>query len=72
MAPKKGHEGRLPGVANFSEEDLKIAMNVLEELCPLGSKAWNTTTDIFNERMRAIGRPVRTAKSLENKFKQVC
>ena len=29
-------------------------------------------TDIFNERVRAIGHPVRTAKSLENKFKQVC
>ena len=71
-APKKGHRGCLPGVANFSKEDLEIAMNILEELCPLGSKAWNTTMDIFNEHVRAIGRPVRTAKSLKNKFKQVC
>ena len=69
---KKGHGGHLAGVVNFNEEDLEIAMNVLKELCPLGFKAWNTATDIFNECMCAIGHPVRMAKSLENKFKQVC
>ena len=68
---KKPRGGRGLGVANYSHEDLDALFDILEDRLPLGGHAWNSASDEFNAWARENGRPSRTAKSLELKFKQV-
>jgi len=67
----KKARGRATGAANYSPEDLEGLFDILEEQLPLGGKAWNSAADDYNQWAEENGRPVRTAKSLELKFKQV-
>jgi hypothetical protein len=68
---EKQHGGRTVGVANYSVEDLDALFDILEERLPLGGHAWNSAADEYNAWAQENGRPSRTAKSLELKFKQV-
>ncbi|KAG6815925.1 hypothetical protein H0H93_008787 [Arthromyces matolae] len=67
--PKRG--GRSAGVANYTNEDVEGLLDIVEEYLPIGGNAWNSCADEFSEWARENGRPVRTAKSLEAKFKQL-
>ena len=67
----KKQRGRSAGVHNYSSEDLDALLDILEECLPLGGHAWNSAGDEFNTWAQENGRPSRTAKSLELKFKQV-
>ena len=67
----KKQRGRATGAHNYSSEDLDALFDVLEECLPLGGHAWNSAGDEFNTWALENGRPSRTAKSLELKFKQV-
>jgi len=67
----KRRRGRGPGIANYSNEDIDGLLDILEELLPTGGKGWNTAGDEFRVWAEENGRPVRTAKSLESKYKQV-
>ena len=67
---KKSH-GRTAGTPNYSFDDVNVLMDILEVLQPLGAKAWNSALDEFNVWVEENGHPTCSAKSLENKFKQV-
>jgi len=68
---EKKSKGRAVGAANYSSDDLDGLFDILEELLPLGGNAWNSASDEFNAWAEENGRPTRTSKSLELKFKQV-
>lgn len=68
---KKQRGGRAAGITNYSVEDLDALSDILEERLPLGGHAWNSAADEYNVWAQENGRPSRTAKSLELKFKQV-
>lgn len=68
----KKPKGRTTGAANYSFEDMEALLEILAVLLPLGGKGWNTAGDEFCSWAEENNRPARTAKSLENKFKQVC
>jgi hypothetical protein len=70
-ADGKKQRGRATGAHNYSSEDLDALFDILEECLPLGGHAWNSAGDDFNTWAQENGRPSRTAKSLELKFKQV-
>lgn len=63
--------GRVAGTANYSDEDLDALLDLLEEYLPVGGLSWNAVTTSFNEWAVTSGRPERSPKSLEAKFKQV-
>lgn len=67
----KKQRGRAAGANNYSSEDLDALFDILEECLPLGGHAWNSAGDEFNTWAQENGRPSRTVKSLELKFKQV-
>ena len=68
----KRKHGRAAGTANYSDEDMDQLLDLLEAYLPPGAKAWNRVGDEFNGWASENGRPERTVKSLEAKFKQVC
>jgi hypothetical protein len=70
--PQKKQRGCCAGAANYSTEDIEALLDILEEQLPLGGKAWIAASDDFSKWAEENGWPVRTAKSLELKFKQVC
>lgn len=70
-ADVKKPRGRATGAVNYSPEDLEGLFDILEEQLPLGGRAWNSAADDYNQWAEENGRPVRSAKSLELKFKQV-
>jgi hypothetical protein len=69
--PKK-RRGRAAGVVNYSNEDVDALLDIIEENLPTGGKGWNTVGSKFVVWAEENGRPARTAKSLEAKYKQVC
>lgn len=71
QADRKKQRGRTTGAHNYSTEDLDALFDILEECLPLGGHAWNSARDEFNTWAQENGRPSRTVKSLELKFKQV-
>ena len=68
----KNSHGCTAGALNYSFDDVDAFMDILEVLRPLGVKAWNSASDEFNVWAEENGCPTCSAKSLENKFKQVC
>ncbi|KAF8335506.1 hypothetical protein F5887DRAFT_1079147 [Amanita rubescens] len=70
-AKRPRHGGRATGAANYSAEDVEALLNILETELPLGGHAWNSAADDFNNWAADNGRPSRTVKSLELKFKQL-
>jgi hypothetical protein len=68
---KKPRGGREKGTANYSEDDIDALHDILERILPIGGKAWGNVEEEFASWAELNGRPVRTAKSLEAKFKQV-
>ncbi|KAK7444569.1 hypothetical protein VKT23_015247 [Stygiomarasmius scandens] len=68
---EKHQKGRTAGSANYNAEDLEILFQILRERLPLGPKGWMEVEGLFNEEAQSTGRPGRTAKSLELKFKQL-
>ena len=68
---KKPRGGRTPGVANYSSDDVDALFEIMEEVLPIGGKGWGNVEDEFLSWAAVNGRPARTAKSLETKFKQV-
>ncbi|EDR02255.1 uncharacterized protein LACBIDRAFT_332618 [Laccaria bicolor S238N-H82] len=66
----KKRRGRGPGVANYSAEDVDALLDIIEDRLPIGGHAWNSAADEFAQWAEENSRPVRTAKSLEAKFKQ--
>jgi hypothetical protein len=69
--PSSKKHGQAAGVANYSANDVDALLTILEEHLPLGGQAWATVGDEFNKWAEENGRPNRTAKSLEHKYKQV-
>lgn len=43
----KKKRGRAAGVVNYNSDDLDGLLDILEELLPIGGKAWNTASDEF-------------------------
>lgn len=68
---KKTQRGRSAGAANYTTEDIWGLLAILAERLPISGKAWNNCRDKFNVWAEENERPVRTAKSLKVKFKQV-
>ncbi|KAJ7207522.1 hypothetical protein GGX14DRAFT_635386, partial [Mycena pura] len=69
-APKRlARGGRPAGSTNFTDFDTDLALDVVEEVLPIGGLAWTKVESRFNALARKNNRPERTAKSLENKFK---
>ncbi|KZV61809.1 hypothetical protein PENSPDRAFT_670782 [Peniophora sp. CONT] len=68
---RRTKRGRTKGSANFKKADLAELCNIAEEVLPTGGKGWQ----VVGARHRAWARdndmPIRSDKSLENKFKQL-
>ncbi|KAF9043916.1 hypothetical protein BJ165DRAFT_1528500 [Panaeolus papilionaceus] len=67
----KKFKGRSTGSPNFSAEDIDALLEIAEEKLPLGGKGWESAADEYTDWAELNSRPVRTAKSLELKFKQL-
>jgi hypothetical protein len=64
--------GRPNGSGNFADQDLKTLLMLIEAELPLGNRGWQAVHSRYTKYADTKGRPRRTAKSLENKFRQVC
>ena len=71
-AKPASRSGRQAGSSNYTKEDIKILLDAVQKILPIGVNMWNTVTDIFNKKVAEIGCPTRTAKPLKSKFEQVC
>lgn len=60
-----------PGQQITPPRTCSALLAILSERLPIGGKAWNSCTDEYNIWAEENGRPIRTAKSLEAKYKQV-
>ncbi|KAF6752144.1 hypothetical protein DFP72DRAFT_465184 [Ephemerocybe angulata] len=67
----KKQKGRSAGAPNYSQDDIDALFDILREHLPLGGKAWNAVGVAYCAEAEADGRPARTAKSLELKYKQL-
>ncbi|KAJ7224043.1 hypothetical protein GGX14DRAFT_331331, partial [Mycena pura] len=63
--------GRPSGSSNYSAQELTLLLDLVEDRCPIGKKAWGAIAKDFNNKVRGLGRPERQEKALENKFKQL-
>ncbi|KAH7919022.1 hypothetical protein BV22DRAFT_1051344 [Leucogyrophana mollusca] len=52
-------------------DDLDGLLNILEELLPIGGKAWATVEDSFSEWAHEHNRPTRSAGSLGARYRQL-
>lgn len=64
--------GRPHGAGNYSLDDVKALLDQTEAELPLGQRGWKAIYDRYSKWAQKHGRPQRTQKSLETKFKQVC
>ncbi|KAJ7457072.1 hypothetical protein FB451DRAFT_1183579 [Mycena latifolia] len=62
--------GRPAGAGNYGKEDVKALFDLIEAELPVGQKGWKVIHRSFNKWARAQGRPKRSPKSLESKYKQ--
>lgn len=67
-----GKRGRATGSKNFSQEDINMLLDCVQDVLPIGQKGWALTEKAFNDAAKLGNRPERTSKSLEAKYKQVC
>lgn len=63
--------GRPTGAGNFSDADTWCLLDAVANERPLGERGWKNVSGVYNSYAQRHGRAVRTAKSLENKFKSV-
>jgi hypothetical protein len=63
--------GRPTGAGNFSDADTWCLLDAVAHERPLGERGWKNVSGVYNNYAQRHGRPIRTAKSLENKFKTV-
>ncbi|KAF8175938.1 hypothetical protein K438DRAFT_1847299 [Mycena galopus ATCC 62051] len=70
-APAPKQRGRPKGSPNFSGSDISRLLDIVSQRLPLGSKGWKEVTKGHNRWAKESDRPVRNAKSLEAKFKQL-
>ncbi len=63
--------GRQTGSRNYSQADIKILLDVVEEVLPIGADMWACATKLFNQQAKKIGRPTREQKPLKTKFEAV-
>lgn len=64
--------GRRKGIPNYNKGDVNALLDGVERVLPLGQLGWNDVEAEHNVYSTDAGRPARSAKSLETKFKQVC
>ncbi|KAJ7779443.1 hypothetical protein DFH07DRAFT_730180 [Mycena maculata] len=62
--------GRPAGSGNYSKEDTGKLFDLIQKELPVGQKGWKEIHRQFNRWAVLSGRPKRSPKSLENKFKQ--
>ncbi|KAJ6583233.1 hypothetical protein B0H10DRAFT_2235024 [Mycena sp. CBHHK59/15] len=62
--------GRPSGSSNYSKEDTKYLLDMVERELPLGGKGWKIIARKYKKWARNNGRPKRGLKSLETKYKQ--
>lgn len=67
----KKQKGRAAGAPNYSQDDIYSLLHILRDDLPLGGKGWNAIGVTYCTEAEAEGRPARTAKSLELKYKQL-
>ncbi|KAJ6615620.1 hypothetical protein B0H10DRAFT_2435371 [Mycena sp. CBHHK59/15] len=63
--------GRPSGSGNYSKEDTKYLLDMVERELPLGGKGWKIIARKYKKWARNNGRPERGLKSLETKYKQI-
>ena len=56
---------------NYSRDDTTQLFDLVEEELPVGPKGWKVVHKGYNQWAKSNGRPLRSSKSLENKYKQV-
>ncbi|KAG6808002.1 hypothetical protein H0H92_005725 [Tricholoma furcatifolium] len=71
MKKTKKRGGRSSGVANYSGDDIDMLLDIVEERLPIGGNSWNSCANEFCDWAKENGRPIRTVKSLEAKYKQL-
>lgn len=64
--------GRPKGAGNYTSDDNSALLDAVESELPLGMRGYQAVHRQFTQWARRNGRPERTVKSLETKFKQVC
>ncbi|KAJ7713780.1 hypothetical protein DFH07DRAFT_785870 [Mycena maculata] len=69
--PTKRTCGRPSGSSNFSKEDTKHMLDLVEKELPLGQKAWDKVIKRYNKWACTNKRPERPGKSLETKYKSL-
>ncbi|KAI0308717.1 hypothetical protein OF83DRAFT_1024150, partial [Amylostereum chailletii] len=62
--------GRPQGSGNYKTVDSHLLLHCVEAELPLGNRGWQCVTKAFNRKAHELGRPPRTLKSLETKYKQ--
>ncbi|KAJ7201482.1 hypothetical protein C8J57DRAFT_1260794 [Mycena rebaudengoi] len=62
--------GRPSGSGNYSKDDNKALLDLVQQELPLGAKGWKVITGRFKKYYVKNGRPERGQKSLETKYKQ--
>ncbi|KAJ7701086.1 hypothetical protein B0H17DRAFT_1327685 [Mycena rosella] len=67
-APKRG---RPLGSGNYSRDDVNALFTLIEKELPLGQRGWKEVHRGYKRYCAAKNRPKRSAKSLENKYKQM-
>ena len=63
--------GRPTGAGNFSDADTWCLLDAVAHERPLGERGWKNVHGVYTSYAQRHGRAIRTAKSLENKFKSV-
>ena len=68
---KPAKRGRPTGAVNYADEDVTALLDFVEHELPLGQRGWLAVHMEYMKWAQLHGRPERTLKSLETKFKQV-
>ncbi|EIW77799.1 hypothetical protein CONPUDRAFT_156983 [Coniophora puteana RWD-64-598 SS2] len=66
-----GFKGRIAGAPNYNNTDVGELLSIVRAVLPIGGRAWQEVERLHNEWAESTGRPTRSAKSLEAKFKQL-
>ncbi|KAJ7253133.1 hypothetical protein C8J57DRAFT_1187327 [Mycena rebaudengoi] len=66
---KRGQRGRPQGVSNYTAADITKLFSIIQKILPLGPKGWKRVHEDYDAYRCARGRPERSLKSLEGKYK---